>query len=127
MKTQVIGGLLLLLAVGLPAAAQTPPEKPPEIPATQTAPPAPVPPAAEPAKAEEPAALPACGDCHADQAKAFAANAHAQGKVKKGEVPNALCESCHGDGKAHIEGGGDKDKIFKPVGLTGSNKTCMTC
>jgi DmsE family decaheme c-type cytochrome len=126
-----IGGLLLLLGLGLPALgrtiAQTPPEKPPEIPATQTAPAAPVIPAASPAKAEEPAALPACSDCHADQAKTFGANAHAHGKVKKGEVPNALCETCHGDGKAHIEGGGDKTKIYKPVGVEGANKTCLAC
>ena len=79
------------------------------------------------APAAEPAALPACSDCHADQAKAFAANAHARGQVKKGEVPNALCETCHGDGKAHIEGGGDKEKIYKPVGLAGANKTCLSC
>jgi DmsE family decaheme c-type cytochrome len=42
-------------------------------------------------------------------------------------MPNAVCESCHGDGKAHIEAGGDKTLIFKPVGLTGSDKTCLTC
>src|SRR5436305_11354724 len=107
----LIGGLLLLLGLGLPAVAQTPPETPPATPA---------------AKPEE-AALPACGDCHADQAKSFGANAHARGKVKKGEVPSALCETCHGDGKAHIEGGGDKEKIYKPAGLAGSDKTCLAC
>jgi DmsE family decaheme c-type cytochrome len=125
----LIGALVLLL--GLSAyAQQPPPQKPPEpaAPVTQTAPPATsTAPEAAPAAPDEPAALPACSDCHADQAKTFAANAHARGQVKKGEVANTLCESCHGDGKAHIEGGGDKEKIFKPVGLIGSNKSCLSC
>jgi DmsE family decaheme c-type cytochrome len=130
MRSHLIGALALVVLLGLPASAQTPPEKPPEpaAPVTQTAPPeTPPPTATAPAAPAEPAALPACSDCHADQAKAFAANAHARGQIKKGEVPNTLCESCHGDGKAHIEGGGDKEKIFKPVGLLGSNKTCLSC
>jgi DmsE family decaheme c-type cytochrome len=122
MRSHLIGAFALVVLLGLPALAlQKAPEKPaePAAPITQS-----TPPAAAPA---EPAALPACSDCHADQAKAFAANAHACGQIKKGEIPNTLCESCHGDGKAHIEGGGDKEKIFKPVGLLGSNKTCMSC
>lgn len=131
MRSHLIGALALVVLLGLPALAQQkPPEKPPEpaAPVTQTAPPATsTAPEAAPAAPAEAAALPACSDCHADQAKAFAANAHARGQIKKGEVPNTLCESCHGDGKAHIEGGGDKEKIFKPVGLLGSNKTCMSC
>jgi DmsE family decaheme c-type cytochrome len=90
-------------------------EKPAEKPAEKAAP------------AAEATALPACSDCHADQAKAFAANVHARGQVKKGEVPNALCTTCHGDGTAHIEGGGDKEKIYKPVGMAGANKTCLSC
>jgi len=59
--------------------------------------------------------------------KAFASNVHAIGKAKKDAIPSSLCESCHGPGREHIEGGGDKTKIFKPVGLEGSNKTCLTC
>jgi DmsE family decaheme c-type cytochrome len=70
--------------------------------------------------------VPSCGDCH-DQAKAFVTNPHAHGKVEKGVVPNAVCESCHGPGQAHIESGGEKDKIYKPVGRAGSDKTCMSC
>lgn len=81
---------------------------------------------ARPQEAAAPAPVPSCGDCH-EQAKAFAANPHAHGKAHKNEVPNAVCETCHGDGKAHIEGGGDKDKIYKPQGLAGANKTCLTC
>lgn len=78
--------------------------------------------------AGEPEALPSCGDCHADQAKAFAANVHGHGKAAKGEaIPNAVCESCHGNGKAHIEAGGDKSLIVKPQGVAGANKVCLTC
>ena len=105
MRRHLIGevAVALLLAFSLRAAAQTA-EKP-----------------------AEPTPLPACSDCHADQAKAFAANVHARGQVKKGDVPNAVCTTCHGDGTAHILGGGDKEKIYKPAGLAGSNKTCVTC
>jgi DmsE family decaheme c-type cytochrome len=59
--------------------------------------------------------------------KAISTTLHGKGQVKKDEIPNALCEKCHGDGKAHIESGGEKDKIYKPVGVEGANKTCMTC
>jgi DmsE family decaheme c-type cytochrome len=38
-----------------------------------------------------------------------------------------VCETCHGDGTAHIEAGGDKTLIFLPVGLAGSDKACLTC
>ena len=136
MRPHLIGALALAALFSLPAhAAQKTPQKPPEK-AAPAAPPAATSttepaatqtaaPAAEPAA--EPAALPACSDCHADQAKAFAANAHARGQVKKGDVPSALCETCHGNGKEHIEGGGDKEKIYKPAGLAGANKTCLSC
>jgi DmsE family decaheme c-type cytochrome len=66
-----------------------------------------------------------CADCH-DQAKAFANNPHARGKVKKGEVSNAVCTPCHGDGSLHVEGGGEKEKIFKPEGRCGA-ETCLSC
>ena len=76
--------------------------------------------AATPAAADQQAA---CADCHTDQAAAFATNPHAQAKA----VTNAVCESCHGSGAAHIEGGGDKEKIFVPKGRQGADKTCLTC
>lgn len=87
----------------------------------------PAPAATQAAAAEAAPAGPACGDCHADQAKSLASTRHAWGKAHKNEVPNSVCESCHGDGQAHIEGGGDKAKIYKPAGLAGANKTCLTC
>jgi DmsE family decaheme c-type cytochrome len=75
------------------------------------------------AVAQEPAAEPAmsCADCHADQA---AASPHSSIRAK---TANAVCESCHGDGAAHIEGGGDKEKITVPRGAAGADKVCMSC
>ena len=72
---------------------------------------------------EEPAR---CSDCH-DQAGAFVSNPHARGQTENRQVPNAVCETCHGDGAAHIEAGGDKEKIAVPRGLTGAEDTCRTC
>ena len=81
-------------------------------------------PAQKPAADAQPAM--SCADCHTDQAKAFETNPHAS-QSKKGQSPNAVCESCHGDGAAHIEGGGDKEKITVPRGRAGADKTCLSC
>ena len=39
------------------------------------------------------------------------------------------CESCHGPGKAHVDGGGDKTKIFKfeTASTKEINARCLTC
>jgi len=120
MRPLSLGGLALLLCLGLSPglSAQTAePAKPQPAPA-----PAPAAAAAAPA-AEAP--MP-CSTCH-DEAKLFVNNPHARGGVKNGEVPNDVCSTCHGDGTEHIAGGGDKTKITKPVGLQGSENTCMLC
>jgi DmsE family decaheme c-type cytochrome len=94
--------------------------------AAQTAAPPPKPAAAAPA-ADAPAAPMSCGDCHADEAKAFRTNAHGHGKVQGDAIPNAVCESCHGDGKAHADAGGDKALIVTPRGQAGADKSCLAC
>lgn len=66
-----------------------------------------------------------CSDCH-DIAETFHANPHVRGTVVDGVIPNAVCESCHGDGTAHMESGGDTELIMLPVGLPGSNM-CLSC
>ncbi len=117
MRPNAMGGLALVLVIGL---------SPGPVVARMQTPPAPPAPQATPVAAAA-EAVPSCGDCH-DQAKAFGTNVHARGKAGKGQVvPNAVCESCHGSGKGHIEGGGDKAQINKPVGLEGANKTCLGC
>src|SRR5271154_1156029 len=39
------------------------------------------------------------------------------------------CEACHGPGKAHVDGGGDKAKIFKfeTASTKEINARCLTC
>jgi cytochrome c5 len=39
------------------------------------------------------------------------------------------CEACHGPGKAHVEGGGDKTKIFAFRGASASevSQRCLGC
>lgn len=69
---------------------------------------------------------PNCHECH-DQAAAFTGNPHARNELTDGLVPNHVCESCHGDGKAHMEAGGDTSLISVPRGLAGADATCVTC
>jgi DmsE family decaheme c-type cytochrome len=114
MKRYALGGLVLLLLFCPPALTSAQETPPPETP----------PPAEMPA-AEEPAATPSCSDCH-DLAKHFLANPHARGNVENGVVPNAVCETCHGDATEHMESG-DPTKIAVPSGRKGSDETCMMC
>jgi DmsE family decaheme c-type cytochrome len=136
MKPHALAGVALLsvaLLLGAPALSQTP-ATPTVEPQTTTQPAAETPPEEQPAPPAEAAqeaapeaeAAPLCSDCH-DQAATFHANPHARGRASKGVVANELCTSCHGDGTAHIEAGGDPTLIYKPVGLEGSNKTCLSC
>lgn len=127
LRPHLIGGIALLLFIGLSpgsvlAAAQ---ETPPQPPVTQETPPPPPVDATAPAAEEAPAVM-SCGDCH-ELAAGFGANPHARGKVEDKQVPNKVCESCHGNGAAHMEAGGDTSLIFKPVGLEGSDKACLSC
>ena len=68
---------------------------------------------------------PRCSDCH-DTVKAFASNPHARGQVQKGDVENAVCETCHGDATEHMQTG-DKEKITVPRERKGSEETCAMC
>ena len=105
MRPLAVGGMALLLFFGLsPGTA-----------------------GAAPAEAEKTAdkTVASCTDCH-DQAKAFVNNPHARGKTQKGEVPNLVCTPCHGDGTLHMDAGGDKEKITKPVGRCGA-EICLEC
>src|SRR5271166_1189556 len=47
-----------------------------------------------------------CATCHDEVAKKFDANPHTRLAVEHG-ANGATCESCHGPGKAHVDGGGD--------------------
>ena len=71
-----------------------------------------------------------CKNCHEEQFNSFAETKHAKLETLaswKGKVVG--CESCHGSGKAHVEGGGDKTKIasFKKMTSKAVSETCLTC
>ena len=93
-------------------------------PAVTTAAPAPTPETAVEAPAE---ATMSCADCHEETVKAFGLNAHARGSVNKGVVTNDACETCHEGAAAHMEAGGDKEKISIPRGRAGAEGTCLMC
>jgi len=134
MRRIAMGAAALLLVIGLSPGVMARQQQPETQPAVQQPPATPTPAQPEQPKTPAPPAVAAeatptmsCGDCH-DQAKAFGTNPHARGKATKGQVvPNAICESCHGSGTAHMEAGGDKTLIYKPVGVAGANKACLTC
>ena len=54
----------------------------------------------------------ACRACHPDVWQGFFRNAHYKSIPAKLEAEKTGCEGCHGPGKEHIEGRGDKSKIF---------------
>lgn len=69
-----------------------------------------------------------CATCHEDAVKNFAGNPHTKLALKHGEN-GATCEGCHGPGRAHVEGGGDKTKIFnfKTATTKQATEKCLTC
>lgn len=71
-----------------------------------------------------------CKDCHEDQFKAYSHTAHADlAKVSSWKDKVTGCETCHGPGQAHVEGGGDVTKIvsFKSKTSKETSETCLNC
>lgn len=71
-----------------------------------------------------------CAACHEDQFNSFSNTKHSKlAKLEswKGKVQG--CESCHGPGKEHVEGGGDITKIisFKKKDTKQISETCLGC
>ncbi len=53
-----------------------------------------------------------CKGCHEEIVNQFAANPHWNSTLKVNGTEVHACETCHGPGQAHVEGGGDKTKIY---------------
>jgi DmsE family decaheme c-type cytochrome len=105
-------------AAPTPTPAPHPPAGTAAHPASSTTP-------AASAAAEKPSELPKCADCHEEQVKGFASNPHARSHGKPAD-PEEACSTCHGDGTAHIEAGGDPTKIQTFHGLEGA-ENCLSC
>jgi DmsE family decaheme c-type cytochrome len=69
-----------------------------------------------------------CATCHEEAARNFASNPHSKLALEHGKT-GATCESCHGAGRAHVESGGDKTKIFNPAAASAKDldATCLGC
>lgn len=71
-----------------------------------------------------------CQACHEDQFKNFKGTKHAKLKeVASWKNKPEGCESCHGPGKAHVEGSGDVTKIlrFNKLNPKEASETCLGC
>lgn len=69
-----------------------------------------------------------CATCHADVEKNFGANPHSRLALEHAGK-GVTCESCHGPGKAHVDGGGDVTKIrrFDKITAKQVDETCLGC
>ena len=81
-----------------------------------------------PVDASQYAGSDACKACHEESFKSFESTPHWKTTLKHGAEAQG-CEACHGAGKAHIEGGGDKSKIFSFAGAEPGaiSKRCLSC
>jgi predicted CXXCH cytochrome family protein len=71
----------------------------------------------------------ACSACHEQQFKSFSKTPHSRLARAHWKSERQGCESCHGPGKAHIEGGGDKTKIrtFENETAKQISDNCLSC
>ena len=70
-----------------------------------------------------------CVTCHEEKTKGYHGSPHSRASNPRTPAAGKGCESCHGPGQAHVEGGGDKTKIKNPTSMTPSqaSETCTTC
>jgi DmsE family decaheme c-type cytochrome len=85
-------------------------------------------PKAAPVQAATYAGDDACLTCHADQS--YKGSAHARGFNERTPAAQKGCESCHGPGQDHVDGGGDRTKIItfgKDTTAADASAQCTTC
>jgi DmsE family decaheme c-type cytochrome len=70
-----------------------------------------------------------CKTCHADIYAGWEKSAHWKQTYREGGIAKHGCEDCHGPGSAHVDGGGDKTKIFifKDHSTKEINARCLEC
>ena len=70
-----------------------------------------------------------CKTCHEDIFKNFETTRHFRTTLTKKGPQWQGCEACHGPGKAHVDSGGDKSKIFVFENAKGEDVTqrCLSC
>lgn len=112
------------LALWIAAVAAVPATTGPAIPAPQTA-------ASAPVQASGYVGADTCMTCHEDQATkaSYTDSPHARAADPRSPAAAYGCESCHGPGQAHVEGGGDQTQIKNPKTLRSSDvaEICLAC
>jgi len=70
-----------------------------------------------------------CLTCHEAQSKGYHGSAHSRAWNPRTPSAGQGCESCHGPGSAHVDGGGDKSKIktYETMTPQQASETCLTC
>lgn len=70
-----------------------------------------------------------CITCHDSEGKSLAKTEHARAANPRTPMGKQGCESCHGPGKAHVEGDGDitKIRVFPKTAPREASQVCMSC
>ncbi len=70
-----------------------------------------------------------CKTCHEDKFKSIDDSRHFAAMLDSKGPEWHGCEACHGPGKAHVDGGGDKTKIFLFSGASEADASarCLAC
>jgi DmsE family decaheme c-type cytochrome len=70
-----------------------------------------------------------CLTCHENMKTGYHGSKHGRTQDPRAPAAGKGCESCHGPGQAHVEGGGDKTKIRNPktMSVGAASQVCLTC